>query len=155
MPGQHVGHKHKKYIDGLMQKRHNSSALAMELCLFWIKPSMNDHQEQKSLGEELGSTDMTFTTFHWYNLSPEMNFFLFVYTRYATKTLLSLIKQYNSFRGTTWNKSLFFPVFHIYILSPNICTSPNICARFEIGRLLFWFIMGQFNKRTSGLFHWH
>ena len=35
-----------------MQKRHKSSALAMVLCLFWIKPSMNDPQEQKSLGEE-------------------------------------------------------------------------------------------------------
>ena len=71
----------------------------MELCLFWIKPSMNDHQEQKSFGEELGSTDMTFTTFHWYNLSTDMNISLFAYTRYTTETVLSLIKQYNSFTG--------------------------------------------------------
>ena len=29
-----------QYFNGLMQKRHNSSALAMELCLFRIKPSI-------------------------------------------------------------------------------------------------------------------
>ena len=29
-----------QYIDGLMQKRRNSSALAMELCLFCTKPSI-------------------------------------------------------------------------------------------------------------------
>ena len=145
----------KNKIDGLMQKRHNSSALAMELCLFWIKPSMNDHQKQKILEEELGSTDMTFTILHWYNLSIDMNISSFAYTRYTTETVLSLIKQYNSFIGTTLNKSLFFLVFHIYILSPNISISPNICARFALGRLLFWFITGQFNKHTSRLFRWH
>ena len=31
-------HVSVEYIHGLMQKRHNSSALAMELCLFCIKP---------------------------------------------------------------------------------------------------------------------
>ena len=31
-------------IDGLMQKEINSSALAMELSLFFIKPSINEWQ---------------------------------------------------------------------------------------------------------------
>ena len=37
------------HVDGLMQKRHNSSALAMELSLLWIKPSMWCHCNTKSL----------------------------------------------------------------------------------------------------------
>ena len=34
---QHLKHAQKQYSDGIMQKRHNSIALAMALCLFCIK----------------------------------------------------------------------------------------------------------------------
>ena len=42
MAGMHAAH-----IDGLVQERRNSSALAMELCLSCINPSTWFHKKQK------------------------------------------------------------------------------------------------------------
>ena len=49
----------RQQIDGLMQKRHNSIANALELCLFCIKPSKIEHQSFTSLALCEGNPPVT------------------------------------------------------------------------------------------------